>query len=105
MVKSLGISGGLYLGELIRLPLAEDAAQSFLKARIEYHMSIEEDFFNNYEVTGMDTVQVKSGTNVWNLCQENDIPLWLFLKSNPAIKDLRSMRLGAIIMPQVEEKK
>ncbi len=99
------ISSNIYLGEHITLPLAAEAAQAFLKARIEYHMAIEEDFFNNYEVTGMDTLIAKPGANVWTICQDNDIPLWLFLKSNPDIRDLRSIKAGAIMLPQVEEKK
>jgi membrane-bound lytic murein transglycosylase D len=105
-IRSLNrVSANIYLGERISLPLSGEAAVAFLKARIEHHMSIEEDFFNNYEVTGMDTLAVKSGTNVWTLCQENEIPLWLFLKSNPAIKELRSVQPGKILLPQIEGKK
>jgi membrane-bound lytic murein transglycosylase D len=104
-IRSLNhISSSIYLGEVIALPISGQAAEAFRKARIEYHMGIEEDFFNNYEVTGMDTVRVKSGANAWTLCQEADIPLWLFLKSNPDIQDLKAIQLGAILVPQVEEK-
>jgi len=104
-IRSLNrISSNIYLGEKIVLPIAGEAAQAFLKTRIEYHMGIEEDFFNNYEVTGMDTLKVKSGANAWTVCQENDIPLWLFLKSNPDISDLRAIHPGTILLPQVEEK-
>jgi membrane-bound lytic murein transglycosylase D len=105
-IKALnGISNNVRLGQQLYLPLDSAAAQDFLNRRIEHHMSIEEDFFNNFTVTGMDTVAVKTGANVWTICQDNDIPLWLFMKSNHLEPDLKISDRARILIPQVEEKK
>jgi hypothetical protein len=105
-IKSFnGISNNLRLGQTISLPLDSAQAEEFLNRRIEHHMSIEEDFFNNYTVTGMDTAAVKWGANVWTICQDNDIPLWLFMKANQLPPDLKISDRDRVLVPQVEEKK
>ncbi|MFH0920505.1 MAG: transglycosylase SLT domain-containing protein [Fibrobacterota bacterium] len=105
-IKALNnISNNVRLGQTISLPLGEEQAEEFLNRRIEQHMSIEEDFFSNFTVTGMDTVAVKKGANVWTLCQENDIPLWLFMKANRLKPDLRITDRDRVLVPQAEEKK
>lgn len=100
------VSSTIHLGQELEIPVTGDKADRFIAGRIEYHMGIEEDFFNNFEITGSDTVKVKSGSSLWNLSIEKDLPLWLILKANPAITtDLRVPRDMNLSLPVAEEKK
>ena len=100
------ISSTIHLGQDIEIPVSGEKAEAFLAQRIEYHMGIEEDFFNNYDVTGMDTLKLKRGATLWSLCLEREMPLWLVIKANPEIgSGLQLTGLTRILMPVVEEKK
>jgi len=70
----------------IRIPLSTKSVQEFEEQRYEYHKEIEEDFFESFVIKGVDTYEVKSGDNIWNLClNELEIPFWLLKKYNPGI--------------------
>ena len=70
----------------IKIPLSTKSVQEFEEQRYEYHKEIEEDFFESFVIKGVDTYEVKSGDNIWNLClNELEIPFWLLKKYNPGI--------------------
>ena len=98
------ISANISMGQKVRVPLPRGRAADFLKKRIEHHMGIEEDFFNNYTVVAMDTTQVKQGTTLWSVCRDNDIPFWLFMKANHLGPDLKLDLKDRILLPVIEDK-
>lgn len=74
----------LSIGRTIKIPLKKTTAQAFEEQRYEFHKEIEEDFFQNYTITGMDTYEIKNGDNIWRLCEnELEVPVWLLKKYNP----------------------
>ena len=98
------ISSNIGLGQLIKIPIVGDNAVKFRNKRIEYHMSIEEDFFNNYAVTSMDTLTVRRGMNIWTICANNEIPIWLFMKANDMVNGLSLAGRDKVLLPVVESK-
>ncbi|HEX3019766.1 MAG TPA: transglycosylase SLT domain-containing protein [Chitinispirillaceae bacterium] len=69
----------------IRIPVdRQDALETFAAARLEYHMAIEEDFYTQYMVIDVKPLVIKKGQTLWDLCNETDnpLPLWLFKKYN-----------------------
>ena len=67
--------------------MSEDALERFNARRLEYHMALEEDFYNEYEVVEVKTRKVKYGETLWSICNTNnngngEIPFWLFKKYN-----------------------
>jgi membrane-bound lytic murein transglycosylase D len=98
------ISARISMGQKVRVPVPRGKSADFLRKRIEHHMGIEEDFFNNFEVAAMDTIQMKPGVTLWSICRDNDIPFWLFMKANHLGPDLKVGPKDKILLPVIEDK-
>jgi membrane-bound lytic murein transglycosylase D len=78
------------------IPADQDLLARFVKARLEYHMALEEDFYSRYKVTDVRAHSIKRGESLWNIVNGDDqIPLWLFAKYN------KGLDLGGTLMPGV----
>ncbi len=74
------------IDQKIKIPLNKISIQAFEEQRYEFHKEIEEDFFGNFSISGVDTYEIKNGDNIWRLCEnELEVPLWLLKKYNPEI--------------------
>ena len=90
------------LGRRIRIPLAEEKAQEFVKRREENYRAMEEDFYGNYYVSLTEPFKVEKGLNLWAWAQEREIPFWLLQKHNPG-KTLNELRPGdTLSLPVIE---
>jgi len=86
-----GMKGSsINLGQKFYLPIPDDKLGKFNLKRIEYHLSIEEDFYENYQVTDSALYSVKRGDSIDSICKEFEIPLWLLRKHQ---KNNQQMRL------------
>lgn len=75
---------GLHLGQKVKMVYRELTEKQFHRKRAEYHRGIEEDFFASFKIEGVTLHKIKSGENIWYLCnQVYEIPYWLVLKYNP----------------------
>ena len=81
-LNNLPFGRSIHLDQQIRIPLNNVSPEEFAVKRYEYHKEIEEDFFGAYQVEEVKIYKVKSGDNIWNLCQEFDLPFWLINKYN-----------------------
>jgi membrane-bound lytic murein transglycosylase D len=78
----------------VAIPADQDLLARFVKARLEYHMAIEEDFYSRYKVADVRPHAIKRGEALWNMVNgEDQIPLWLFAKYN------KGLDLGGTLMP------
>jgi len=101
-INGLRYGQDIQIGEKIKLTFTNISWQEFQHRRMEYHKSIEEDFFDNFKIENVQIHQIKYGENIWYLCnQVYEIPYWLILKYNAHI-DLQKLRVGdEIIIPIV----
>ncbi|MCP4147961.1 MAG: transglycosylase SLT domain-containing protein [bacterium] len=76
---------GLKSSQKLVLPLTEKSLESFNAKRLEYHMALEEDFFNRYIIWDVREQKVRYGETLWSICNEDEIPLWLFKKYNRTV--------------------
>jgi hypothetical protein len=90
---------GMKIGEKVIIPLPGKSAEEFSNERLSHHLGIEEDFFNNYKVTGTDTVRVTTGGQIWAHSLENDIPFWLVMKANQQVKNWNVLRPQQVYIP------
>lgn len=92
----------IQLGQQIKLVFDNVAEKEFQRKRMEYHRGIEEDFFSSFTVDGVITHKIKSGENIWYLCNQiYEIPYWLVRKYNPN-KNLEQLTAGEeLIIPIV----
>jgi membrane-bound lytic murein transglycosylase D len=95
----------------VLLPVKDEILLAQFKARrLEYHMALEEDFYNQYEIVGVRERKVRYGETLWSICSNSgsegsgEIPLWLFKKYNRPI-DIKSIRKNTKIkLPIVKNK-
>ncbi|RJX25459.1 MAG: LysM peptidoglycan-binding domain-containing protein [Desulfurivibrio sp.] len=92
------------LSQRLKLEFAKISKEDFEEKRYEYHKEIEEDFFAAYKIEGARLYRIKSGDNIWRLCQEEfDLPVWLIRKFNAA-HDFNNLKLDEqLIIPVVGE--
>jgi membrane-bound lytic murein transglycosylase D len=98
----------LKVNQKIKLPADEKSLEQFKIKRLEYHMALEEDFYNRYRVTGVNVTRVKYGQTLWSICKrgsgEEEIPFWLFKKYNRHVDIDKIRRNTKIKVPIVKSK-
>ncbi len=100
-----GLSYGQYLqiGQKIHLKFESVSASDFEEKRLEYHKSLEEDFFSNYKVVGTKIHKVRRGENIWYLCNSvYELPYWLVKSYNGDHSLFRLHPGDSIVIPEVE---
>ncbi len=104
-MNRLGPRSEIRINGLLSIPADPEQLARFVKARLEYHMAIEEDFYTRYKVADVRQKIVKRGEALWSMCNEQDqIPLWLFAKYNKNT-DLSMLMPGTRVwIPVIEEK-
>lgn len=89
--KIRGVNGwrrSIRLNQKIKIPLKNQLSslEQFKARRLEYHMALEEDFYNQYQVVDTKYRVVKYGDTLWSICnRDEEIPIWLLMKYNPDI--------------------
>ena len=91
------------IGRRLKLDFSRVSPETFLNHRLEYHRTLQEEFFGAYQVTGTDTHVLRSGDSLWYLAnQKYDVPVWLLRQYNPEL-DLGSLAPGQrMVIPRVE---
>ncbi len=73
----------IHLGQKIKVAYQNVSKQAFEEQRNEYHTGLQDDFWNNYKITGTRTYKVKRGQSVWILAYDiHAIPIWLLQQYN-----------------------
>jgi membrane-bound lytic murein transglycosylase D len=87
----------------IKVPLDRVNPEKFEERRQEYHKGIQEDFFNNYQVSKLVVRNVEKGETLWEICNDQYfIPFWLLSGYNPG-KNIQSLNAGEhLIIPIIE---
>jgi membrane-bound lytic murein transglycosylase D len=101
-LNNLRYGQDIQLGQEIKLVFDGVTEKEFERKRMEYHRGIEEDFFASWAIDGVLVHKIKSGENIWYLCnQVYEIPYWLVRKYNPN-KNLERLNMGdELIIPVV----
>jgi membrane-bound lytic murein transglycosylase D len=101
-INRIGRRGHIAVNDKLRLSFSKTLPYKFDEKRQEYHKAIQEDFFNNFEVSKLTIKSVEKGETLWEMCNGNyTIPLWL-LSSYNSDKDIRSLTIGEpIVIPVI----
>jgi membrane-bound lytic murein transglycosylase D len=104
-LNRLGARSEIRTGGPLLIPAGQDLLVRFVKARLEYHMALEEDFYSRYKVADVKPRTIRRGETLWSICNDTDqIPLWLFAKHNKDA-DLGTLMPGMRVwIPVIEEK-
>ncbi len=93
----------LQLGQRVRLDFSKVSAETFLERRIEYHKSVEEDFFAGWRVTGTESHELRKGESLWLISRRKGVPIWLIHRFNPDVDLTRLIPGASLELPLVEK--
>ena len=101
-INRIGKKGNITVNDKLRVNFSKALPVKFDEKRQEYHKAIQEDFFNNFEISKLTIRSVEKGETLWEMRNENyTIPLWL-LSSYNSDKDMRSLSVGEpIVIPVI----
>jgi membrane-bound lytic murein transglycosylase D len=95
----------LIIGSKIKLAFQKIDKATFEERRIAYHRNLQEAYFTQYQITGVEEHKIKRGDSIWELTHiKYRIPLWLFRQYNPDINLNRIKPGTALRFPIIEQK-
>jgi len=102
-LNRMSFSTPLVLGRRFRLDFSRVSREDFEQARMEYHRSLQEDFFSAYQVASTSEHKLKRGETLWSISRgEEPIPIWLLIQYNPEI-DFNALHPGMrVTLPRIE---
>jgi len=104
-INRIGRTAEITVHGKLRVSFAKTNPEKFEEKRQEYHKAIQEDFFNNYDISKLTIRNVQKGETLWEICNDNyTIPLWL-LSSYNSEKNINALAVGEpIIIPVISPK-
>ena len=90
------------IGRLTKLDFSVVSPEAFEQRRLEYHHTLQEEFFDVYEVVGTDTHRLEKGDTLWDLAENRyRVPMWLLRQYNPTL-DFSALQAGAhLTIPRI----
>jgi membrane-bound lytic murein transglycosylase D len=91
------------IGQRLKLDFARIPPVEFEQRRLEYHQSLQNEFFDAFTVTGTEQHVLEAGESLWYLAQRKyRVPVWLLRQYNPDL-DFAALPAGsALVVPVVE---
>ena len=94
------------IDQKVQIPLGKKDRERFEELRYEYHKEMEEDFFESFSISSVETYEIKNGDTIWSLCLNDlEIPVWLLKKYNPAMDFGRLQPRDKLVYPIVSSRK
>jgi membrane-bound lytic murein transglycosylase D len=93
----------LAIGHRARLDFTRVSAETFEERRLEYHQSLQAEFFASFLVSGTETHVLRNGDTIWILARDKfEVPVWLLRQYNPDL-DFGALQAGAkVVVPLIE---
>ena len=93
----------LVIGRQKKLDFNRVTPEEFEQRRLEYHRTLQEEFFDAYVVSGTRTHTLRKGDSLWYLAQRKyEVPIWLLHQYNPDL-DFGSLPAGTpMVVPIIE---
>ena len=93
----------LVIGRRVHLDFDLVTPEEFERRRLEYHRTLQSEFFSSFEVTGTEKHVLRKGESLWYLAERKfRVPIWLLRQYNPEL-NLASLPAGAnMVIPVVE---
>ena len=91
------------IGRTAKLDFSHVTPEVFEQRRLEYHLALQEAFFEAYVVSGTESHVLKKGETLWFLAQHKfEVPVWLLRQYNPDL-DFGALRPGTrMVIPVIE---
>jgi len=97
-INGMRASTPLVIGRQRKLDFSRVTPEVFEERRLRYHRTLQEEFFDAYEVTGTTTHSLVRGETLWQLSRQRyEIPMWLLVQYNPDL-DFGALSPGATLV-------
>jgi membrane-bound lytic murein transglycosylase D len=88
------------IGRPTRLDFSVVSREQFVQRRLEYHHTLQEEFFAAYEVVGTDNHELERGDTLWYLAEKRyRVPVWLLRQYNPTLDFSALQAGGRLVVP------
>lgn len=102
-LNHLSYGSSIRQGLQLKIPIANKNLMAFKQNRNEYHLSIQEDFFNSFKVTGTKDYKVKKGDTITSILRKLELPFWLLRRYQDNQEVSSQLKIGQVIkIPQVQ---
>ena len=93
----------LVIGHRLKLDFSRVEPATFEQRRLAYHEQLQARFFEQFRITGTETVLVRKNDSLWTLSRRSDnVPVWLLRQYNPDL-DFDALHPGnPVNMPILE---
>ena len=93
------------IGQKLKLKFSTIDKAKFELTRVAYHKSLQDTYFDQYQITDTKEHTVKKGDSIWKLTQQiYNVPLWLLMQYNPDLV-LHQLKPGdKLVFPVTQEK-
>jgi membrane-bound lytic murein transglycosylase D len=93
----------LVIGRKVKLDFRRVTPEEFERRRLEYHRTLQSEFFDHFAVTGTEQHVLQKGETLWYLAaRKYRVPVWLLRQYNPDL-DFGALQTGAaMVVPLVE---
>jgi membrane-bound lytic murein transglycosylase D len=104
-LNRMGPRTPLVIGRRRKLDFSRVTPEVFEQRRLEYHRTLQEEFFDAFEVTATTTHVLSRGDTLWQLSRHRfQIPMWLLVQYNPEL-DFGSLSPGTqLVIPVLESR-
>jgi membrane-bound lytic murein transglycosylase D len=105
-LNGMSYSTPVAIGRQTRLDFSVVTPEIFEQRRLEFHQSLQEEFFDAFEVVGTDTHKLRRGDTLWELAEMRyRIPIWLLRQYNPTL-DFSALQRGAYLtIPRIQSRR
>jgi membrane-bound lytic murein transglycosylase D len=102
-LNRMSVNTPLATGHRARLDFSRVSPETFEQRRLEYHQTLQAEFFASFVVSGTETHVLQNGETIWLLAREKfEVPIWLLRQYNPDL-DFGALQAGAtMIVPLIE---
>ncbi len=102
-INKMRLSAPVVIGRKVRLDFSRVSPEAFERRRLEYHRTLQEEFYGSYKVTGTEVHTMRRGETLWYLARRKyELPMWLLRHYNPDA-DLAGLAPGdRLVIPRVE---
>jgi membrane-bound lytic murein transglycosylase D len=104
-INGLRFGEPLSVQQRIRLDFSNTRPEDFERIRVEFHRTLQEEFFAEWEIEGTVVHRVGPGDSLWVLSTRRfDVPIWLLRQYNPDV-DLESLSAGTqLTIPKLRQR-
>lgn len=104
-INDIPYGRAIAIGQRIKLDLGRIDVSVFETHRQDYHRTLQETFFERYEIEGTRTHVARRGDSAWTLAAKKyRVPLWLLRQYNPDL-DFAALQKGTEIkVPELKER-